>query len=265
MRTQLFGFQIHLTLGVLLAVGFIAWVVLDTTGSWPFGFAAGVLFVFGVLIHELGHAIMFRRLGYDVTLISLTAMGGSTMTRGISKRPRDAILVGLAGPLVGLLPAFIYLALAFFVPLPTPIASALLILGLLLGLINVVNLLPLCNLDGSNVVHGIVWAIRKDYRKASNFVASLTTLLAGLGIAALFVLLGMGYISFFASFFLSMLLVMHYVLGKAERMRGEIVERWFNEAKEGETYGEFATRVLPEILEKYQKPKNQKPDDSDQE
>lgn len=107
-----------------------------------------------VLLHEMGHALMFRRLGHRPA-IELTMMGGQAQGAGSGLNPTGEVLVSLAGPAAGL-------AIGVPLLLITTIAPGLLqipVLGVLLGdlvWVNVgwglINLLPVLPLDGGQVL-----------------------------------------------------------------------------------------------------------------
>jgi len=102
-------------------------------GLWPamqqgLGFAAGMLGI--LLAHEMGHYLMARHLGVSVTLpflipFPLSPMGtmGAVITmRDVPPSRRAMLLIGMAGPLAGLLvalPVLLYgLHLSEVTPLP---------------------------------------------------------------------------------------------------------------------------------------------------
>src|SRR5437588_6396666 len=82
-----------LVIVVLLGLGegsagrLVAWVVIVTAS---------------VLLHELGHAVAFRRYGQQPQIL-LQGMGGLTSGSGQPLSPRRDVVVSLAGPLTGLL------------------------------------------------------------------------------------------------------------------------------------------------------------------
>src|SRR3954470_3504274 len=91
----LFGFPIRLNLSFLLLLGAVSlWM-----GGMP-GVLA-VLFLFGsVLLHELGHALMARRLGVRMASIDLHFFGGAARMVDLPRTARDEIAIAAAGPAV---------------------------------------------------------------------------------------------------------------------------------------------------------------------
>ena len=110
-------------LSVLFAYAFY-WSGVDLSGGglWPamwggLGFAAGMLGI--LLAHEMGHYLMARHLGVSVTLPYLIpfplspmgTMGAVIAMRDVPPSRRAMLLIGMAGPLAGLvvaLPVLLY-------------------------------------------------------------------------------------------------------------------------------------------------------------
>lgn len=102
------------------------------------------------VVHEAGHVLSARAVGLDWCSARVTATG----LRVAVARPDDTaiapaqrLVVGLAGPVVGLLAAATLLA-ATFLTWGSPAATVLLVAGLFATLDNVLNLLPFPGSDG---------------------------------------------------------------------------------------------------------------------
>jgi Zn-dependent protease len=139
----------------------------------------------GILVHEIGHAVAARRLGYPVREVVIHPLRGSFITSA-DFHPADLIRVALAGPVANLalmLAVYAYLALAGAPALSTAelkrVAGAdvlipLLIANLLLGLL---NLLPAFPLDGALALRSLL-AQRGDATAAGLRVAQLSLIFA---------------------------------------------------------------------------------------
>ena len=136
----------------------------------------------GVLLHELGHAVMARRRGLTVDGITLSWMGGVTRIEGETDRPFTEFLVAGIGPLtsagVGLVLWLVRLGASSWG------ASELLLASLgWLAWINIVlavfNILPAAPLDGGRVLHAVVWGAGKDRWKATRVAAGTGVALGG--------------------------------------------------------------------------------------
>ena len=153
---------------------------------------AGVLtavgLLVGVLLHELGHALVARRRGMTVDGITLSWMGGVTRIEGDSASPGNELLVAGIGPLtsalVGGLVWLIRLGAGHWGAGSLTLAA----LGWL-AWINVVlaafNMLPAAPLDGGRVLHALVWAAGRDRWRATRIAAG-----AGVAIGAAVIVAG---------------------------------------------------------------------------
>jgi Zn-dependent protease len=119
-----------------------------------------------ILLHELGHALIACRLGLPVRAIQLTPLGGLAVFEKPISRPRDELLIALAGPVVNLLIAIGLGAVAFASGLLVGLDRAQLaattgapsLAGALLWLIQanllltLLNLIPAFPLDGGRML-----------------------------------------------------------------------------------------------------------------
>jgi Zn-dependent protease len=148
--------------GLVPFVVFALLFVLLSGGSTPSALAAaavlgGIGGVVSLIVHELGHVSVARRLhGVSAAKISLISLGAATHLTGSYRNGRDQVRMALAGP-----EASFAFALALVVPvlLPAPIWLKVASLGLVLLniLIGVLSLLPVHPLDGHKLIIGLVW------------------------------------------------------------------------------------------------------------
>lgn len=159
-----------------------------STGAYVF---AGILTAFGllagVLLHELGHAVLARRRGLTVDGITLGWMGGVTRIEGDTATAANELVVAGVGPAVSAVVGGLLLVARLGLEAAGVGALALDAVEWL-GAINVAlavfNLLPASPLDGGKVVHGVVWLLGRDRWRA-------TRVAAGAGIV-----LGLGFVLF---------------------------------------------------------------------
>jgi len=123
--------------------------------GWPL--AAGL--VVSIYIHEMGHVSMLRRLGIEAGApMFIPGVGALVMLRQHVTDPLTDAKIGLAGPIWGLGAAFA--ALVCYDATRAPIWFAI---AQLTGLINLFNLIPVWQLDGSRGLHilarGERWAL----------------------------------------------------------------------------------------------------------
>ncbi len=145
---RLFGIPIL----VMPAVLVLTIAVLFSASSNQVGELLVLLGLLGVslIAHELGHALVARRLGLRVLDITIWPLGGMARMEGVFDRPQAEAPVALAGPLVNLAIA------GLCALLPGPIAYAATGINLVLGLGNLVPAFPL---DGGRVLRA--WLARR--------------------------------------------------------------------------------------------------------
>jgi stage IV sporulation protein FB len=150
-----------------------------------------VLLVFScVLLHELGHAWAARRFGIRTPDITLLPIGGVARLERIPEKPREEIIVALAGPLVSAALAILFgVASGFSLP---PLDGEIREWGQLLSKLFTINtglllfnLLPAFPMDGGRVLRALL-ALRFTYRRSTRIAATIGQCLAvALGLVGL--------------------------------------------------------------------------------
>ena len=160
----------------LLAMGLLGWAM---GRQGLFLLAWMVVACTAVLVHELGHALAFRRFGAQPEVV-LWGLGG--YTTGDAQPPWRSVVVSMAGPAVGLAAGGAVLVGSRVTgPLP-PLAETaladLVFVNLGWGLF---NLLPILPLDGGNVVSaGLDGLTGGRGEKPARIVSVLTAVTIGL-------------------------------------------------------------------------------------
>lgn len=157
---RVFGIPIRLHVSLVLLLPFL---VLDL--GWLAATIVGLSLATSIVLHELGHSLVAVRHGGHVREILLMPIGGAARLDHMSMRPRDELLMALAGPAVSLT-VFVVLFLGGAV---LPMTSEQVVLwGLrltvnlvqVIGLINLVlglfNLLPAFPMDGGRVLRALL-------------------------------------------------------------------------------------------------------------
>jgi Zn-dependent protease/predicted transcriptional regulator len=183
---RLFGFEIRLHPSWVVILAVITVLVagqMDATTPeapvpvrWIIGAVIAGAFLVSVLAHELGHGIAGRRRGVEVGPITLYFFGGSASFQVEADRPRDEIVVALAGPAVSLaigfgLAVFGIAGSATHVPVIEVAAGVALVLAALNLILGGINLVPAYPLDGGRVVRAVVWARTGDERRGARAAA----------------------------------------------------------------------------------------------
>ncbi len=187
--------QIHVTfLALLIWIGLSTWTT-EQSATAALSGVAFVLALFGcVVLHEFGHALTARRYGIRTRDITLLPIGGLARLERMPDKPRQELLVAIAGPAVNVVIALL-LAITLQL-LGRPLTSTALAVeagaspGFLeqLFAVNVMlvafNLLPAFPMDGGRVLRALL-AMRMDYARATARAATV-----GKAFAALFAVVG---------------------------------------------------------------------------
>jgi Zn-dependent protease len=193
------GVQVGLNWSLLAMVALIAGGLADNrfsidapgysgTAYAVAGAATALALLVGVLLHELGHAVVARRVGLRVDGITLSWMGGLTRIEGDTESPAAEFAVAGIGPVVSAAVGGVFWVLRILVSGAHGGGLAVSALGWL-AVINVVlavfNLFPASPLDGGRVLHALVWAVTRDRWRATQVAAS-----AGVALGTVLVVLG---------------------------------------------------------------------------
>jgi Zn-dependent protease len=164
---KLLGFPVEINLSflLLLAVMFI----------W-FGGLLGVFLVLlafaSVLLHELGHAVVARRLGVPISGIELSFFGGAAKMVELPKSANHEIAIAAAGPLVS-----IGLSAAGFGLGALTGVQLFSVLGWINLLIAGFNLLPALPMDGGRILRALLTR-KLDYVKATDRAVDIARVFA---------------------------------------------------------------------------------------
>src|SRR6476661_2723414 len=159
------------------------------------------LFFGAIVLHELGHAIVARRNGIEITSINLWMFGGMANLRSDPGTPGAEFRVAAAGPFVTLVIVVATFIAGFAIfgssqfqdalSLQTranPAGGAVVLgwFGYVNAFVLVVNLLPALPLDGGRILRALVWWRTGDRNRATRAAARM-----GRGFAALVAALGL--------------------------------------------------------------------------
>ena len=183
------GIQLSVHVSFLLLLAYVAWEgwVVDGWRGALWTTTSAILMFVCVTLHEFGHAIAASRFGVRVPRIVLLPIGGMAEMESIPRRPRDEIIIALAGPavnyvIVALLLVFVRFPQGYdwlYVELsPVGMARFLVIANLMMGLF---NLIPAFPMDGGRVLRALL-AMRTSYLKATRIAVGLGKLVALAGI-----------------------------------------------------------------------------------
>lgn len=194
---RVFGFPVEINVSflLLLALVFVA-----------FGGIVGVLVVglsFGsVLVHELGHALVARRLGVRVSGIELSFFGGAAKMVQMPRSADHEIAIAGAGPAVSLLLGVAGLGLGTLLHVP--------LFGLI-GWINLVlagfNLIPALPMDGGRILRALLTR-KVDFVRATDISVQVARVVA----------VGFGILGVLGAYQLLVLAPLLWMMGTHERI-----------------------------------------------
>ena len=224
---RLIGIPIDLDISFLLVLPLFAWIIANNIptylqtfglqidpqvlqqGAHPFllGVVAALGLFASVVVHELGHCVVGRRFGMEITSITLWLLGGMAQFKEISKRPGDEARMAIAGPLTSYALGVLFWILLWLTPESLPslcfVVSYLMWMNVILATFNLVPALPL---DGGRVLRSLL-ALRMSHVDATEAAATVSRGFAFLlGLA--------GFVSF--NVFLMLVALFIFMAGGAE-------------------------------------------------
>jgi len=160
--------KVHWTFFLLLA--FFAFAGYQESGSLANALITALIILalfICVVLHEYGHSLVAQRLGIEIKDITLLPIGGVARLKSLPTRPMDEVRIAIAGPLVNVVLAPIFFAVALLLG-ASPLEPANILAGgnslgeifAYLGLINVAlvvfNMIPAFPMDGGRVLRGLL-------------------------------------------------------------------------------------------------------------
>jgi Zn-dependent protease len=163
----LLGFPVEINMSFLLLLGLVL---------VAFGGLIGVLVVclaFGsILLHELGHAVVARRLGVHVSGIELGFFGGAAKMVQLPRTANHELAIAAAGPAVSLILGGAGIGLGALLHVP--------VLAMI-GWINLViagfNLIPALPMDGGRILRALLTR-RMDFVRATDVAVDVARVVA---------------------------------------------------------------------------------------
>lgn len=176
----------------------------SSTEAYLVAVAAALLFFVSLILHELGHALVARRSGIEITGIDLWFFGGIAKMSRDTHSPGEELRVAAAGPAVTLLVVLACLGIgaaldgsrfihAAIFDAGVTSDPALLLLGYLATInaaLFVFNLVPAFPLDGGRIARAAAWRLTGDKARATRFAGRsgqvFAYLLGGFGLYLVF-------------------------------------------------------------------------------
>jgi len=218
----MFGFPVEVNLSflLLLALVFVWW-----------GGLAGVLVVglaFGsVLLHELGHALVARRLGVHVSGIELSFFGGAAKMVQMPRSADHEIAIAAAGPAVSLVLGGAGLGLGALLHAP-PLGPLFGMIGWINLVLATFNLIPALPMDGGRILRALLTR-KMDFVRATDVSVQIARVVA----------VGFGILGLLGAYQLLVLAPLLWMMGTRER----ILARSMADQYAG--YGRSGVEVFP--------------------
>ncbi|MEQ8702381.1 MAG: site-2 protease family protein [Phaeodactylibacter sp.] len=189
---RLFGINVYIHWTFLILLG---WIFLSSLGAGQniqqaLLSIAFILTLFAcVVLHEYGHALTARRFGVSTRRITLLPIGGVASLEKMPEKPREELLVAIAGPAVNLVIAALLFSVMQIADIHFPteqledpsqisLSNAFIPNLLAVNIILVLfNLIPAFPMDGGRVLRALL-AMKYDRAKATAIAAQIGQFLA---------------------------------------------------------------------------------------
>jgi Zn-dependent protease/CBS domain-containing protein len=204
--------RVHVTFYLFLAWIGIAHYVAGGARAAADGILFIVLLFACVVAHEFGHIAAARRYGIRTPTVTLLPIGGVASLERIPERPREELVVALAGPAVNVVIAAVLILIlgatvdpAALARLDDPAASLIARLAAANVFLVLFNLIPAFPMDGGRVLRALL-ATRLGYAEATRRAAMI-----GQGLA-----FALGFLGLFVSPMLVFVAIFVYLAASAE-------------------------------------------------
>ena len=174
---------------------FLAWIgIADYLAGGPAAAVQSIVFILLVFLcvtlHEFGHIAMARRFGVNTPEVILSPIGGIAAMERMPDKPRQELLVAIAGPLVNVVIALVLMAALGLGPVllttagfdQGSLAERLLLVNIMLVAF---NLIPAFPMDGGRVLRALL-AMKVGAPRATAIAARI-----GQAFAVVFFVLGL--------------------------------------------------------------------------
>jgi Zn-dependent protease len=213
---RVFGFPVEINISflLLLALVFVAY------GGLSGVLVVGLAFA-SVLLHELGHALVARRLGVHVSGIELSFFGGAAKMVQMPRSADHEIAIAAAGPAVSLVLGGAGLGLGALLHAP--------LFGMI-GWINLVlagfNLIPALPMDGGRILRALLTR-KMDFVQATDVAVQVSRVVA----------VGFGILGLLGAYQLLVLAPFLWMMGTRERMLARaMVDRYAGYGGSGDVF-----------------------------
>jgi Zn-dependent protease len=182
------GIEIALHWSLAIALVLIVWTLAgqvmpelapdqSQSAYWLVSLLAALLFYVSLLSHEMGHALVARRLGVSVEGITLWIFGGVARLGGDAATAGTEARIAVAGPVVSLVLAASFGLILFVLDSmggPALAEAAALWLAFSNAMLLLFNLIPAYPLDGGRILRAWLWGRRGNRYRATTSAATVS-------------------------------------------------------------------------------------------
>jgi len=232
---------IFITLSLSTEVFPIAYEGWSEAYYWIVGIATSLLFAASLIAHETAHSIVSKRTGIPVISITLFFLGGVAQISREALKPKNELIMSLAGPLCSAALSGIFYGLAYLFDGVNVYLSALCsYLSYINLVLAVFNMIPDFPMDGGRVLRAVIWMVKKDYLQATRIATTVGYVISVCFIAA-------GIFLIFTQYILSGLLLIFISFSISSFARTNYQQLLMRENLKGYTAQDVISRDLPRI------------------
>ena len=186
------GFEIKIDPSWLLIASLITWSLSQhyfpsvlpghSTQTYVFvALTATLLFFASLILHELAHSLVARKMGVPVERITLFMFGGVAEMKAEPTSAKAEFWIALAGPVMSFVLAFGFWTLGKIIGLAvadSAVGEVVTYLAMINLMLAIFNLLPAFPLDGGRVLRAYLWNRGGDILKATETASKAGAVLA---------------------------------------------------------------------------------------
>ena len=180
---KIMGIPINLDYSWFLILALLTWMLAQTyfpqefknwstVAYWIVGAVTSIVFFLSILLHELGHSVVARMYNLEVKRITLFIFGGVSEISKTPPKSSAEFWIAIAGPITSFLLAGIFYLLELVSAGNNYLVAPFRYLAFINFILAAFNLIPGFPLDGGSVLRSIVWAITKNFKKATTIAAN---------------------------------------------------------------------------------------------
>jgi Zn-dependent protease/CBS domain-containing protein len=181
---RILGIPINLDYSWFLILALITWMLAQSyfpqefknwskLTYWLVGGITSIIFFLSILLHELGHSILAKKYKIKVKRITLFVFGGvAEISKELPKSSAE-FWIAIAGPITSFILAGIFYGLEKVSVGNAYLQAPFRYLAYINFVLALFNLIPGFPLDGGRIFRAIVWAITKNFKKATTIAANV--------------------------------------------------------------------------------------------